>query len=91
MYDWTGEKKTSVKIFKETSMFRVDEFSKIEETDFSNNQHNNKNAGLNILKNSIIKKEEKEEKEKEIEDESDEQRSRTEESDENEKKINQLF
>ena len=75
LYDWTGEKKTSVKIFKETSMFRVDEFSKIEETDFSNNQHNNKNAGLNILKNSIIKKEEKEEKEKEKENNEDKEKN----------------
>jgi casein kinase I family protein HRR25 len=87
IYDWVGERKTSVKIFKETSMFRVDEYSKLEETDFSNNQHN-KNMGLNMLKKNIIKKEEKEEKEKR-EKENKEEKENNEKKDEDKDKKNE--
>ena len=50
LYDWVGEKKNNLKIFKETSMFRVDEISKIEENDNSNDK--NKNAAMTLLKNN---------------------------------------
>ena len=51
LYDWVGEKKNNLKIFKETSMFRVDEISKIEENDNSN-ENKNKNAAMTPLKNN---------------------------------------
>ena len=72
LYDWVGEKKNNLKIFKETSMFRVDEISKIEENDYSN-ENKNKNAAMTLLKNNnnSTKKEDNNNEEKENDEEKD--------------------
>lgn len=72
LYDWVGEKKNNLKIFKETSMFRVDEISKIEENDYSN-ENKIKNAAMTLLKNNnnSTKKEDNNNEEKENDEEKD--------------------
>ena len=72
LYDWVGEKKNNLKIFKETSMFRVDKISKIEENDYSN-ENKNKNAAMTLLKNNnnSTKKEDNNNEEKENDEEKD--------------------
>ena len=70
LYDWVdNKKKSSTKNFNEASMFN--EFSKIEEKEFSNINKNNSNKNVSTLKDDKLKKENNDENEENKEEKSD--------------------